>query len=107
MAKNNNTSKYTEDWVPIKTIKNGMTVSEPTDPTKKEHECWGTRCFNYEKNEVQCFLVSNAMFLLDKFHIDGIRVDAVASMLYLDYGRENGQWKPNYLGTNIKLESVT
>ena len=102
------------DWVPGHFTKDshglinfdGEAVYEPTDPTKKEHECWGTRCFNYEKNEVQCFLVSNAMFLLDKFHIDGIRVDAVASMLYLDYGRENGQWKPNYLGTNIKLESV-
>ena len=79
---------------------------EPKDITKKEHDGWGTRCFDYGRTEVQSFLVSNAVFLFDKFHIDGIRVDAVASMLYLDYGRKEGAWHPNSFGTNINLEAV-
>ena len=102
------------DWVPGHFTKDshglinfdGTTLYEPSDPTRKEHKGWGTRCFDYGRTEIQSFLVSNAMFLFDKFHIDGIRVDAVASMLYLDYGREEGKSKPNSFGTNINLESV-
>ncbi len=102
------------DWVPGHFTKDsfglidfdGTPLYEPSDPTRKEHEAWGTRCFDYGRTEVQSFLVSNAMFLFDKYHIDGIRVDAVASMLYLDYGRDEGKWHPNSFGTNINLEAI-
>lgn len=102
------------DWVPghFNKDSNGLIdfdgnhLYEPSDKTKKENKGWGTRCFDYGRCEVQSFLVSNAMFFVKKFHIDGIRMDAVASMLYLDYGKDEGEWHPNSFGTNINLEAV-
>jgi len=79
---------------------------EPADPLRREHPDWGTRIFDYGRYEVRSFLVSNVVYWLDKFHVDGIRVDAVASMLYLDYGRRNGEWRPNQYGNNINLDAV-
>lgn len=79
---------------------------EPADPLRRDHPDWGTRIFDYGRYEVRSFLISNVVYWLDKFHVDGIRVDAVASMLYLDYGRQGSEWRPNQYGNNINLDAV-
>ncbi|MDE6280462.1 MAG: 1,4-alpha-glucan branching protein GlgB [Oscillospiraceae bacterium] len=79
---------------------------EPADPLRRDHPDWGTRIFDYARYEVRSFLISNVVYWLDKFHVDGIRVDAVASMLYLDYGRQGREWRPNQYGNNINLDAV-